>query len=322
MGKQIFKFNHRNLDARPDVITVRKALLLVVQYFLVSIVMAVIYYIIFAICYDTKEERMLAAENRYLRTEYAEAERRIDLLDNVSENIRLRDINIYREVFNSELPDYVLESARQSGIDYSQLYDKGEEAILLEINRISCKSDAEASLVSKNIAAILNSLTEGKVSGTGVPSSVPIRNFSIGQTGASVGQKFNPFFKMLKMHEGIDIVAPVGTEIIAPANGYVKSVLTNKRGDGQCIVIEHPGGITTEYKHLGSLMVSAGQNVKKGTPIARVGSSGRSFAPHLHYEVRHNGTPMDPIHFFFSDLGPSAYNDVAILGSITGQTLD
>lgn len=321
MGKQVFKFNHRKLDASPEIITAKKALLLVLQYFLVSIALAVVYYIIFAICYDTKEERMLAAENKYLRKEYAEAERRINLLDNVSENIRLRDINIYREVFNSELPDYVLESAKQSGLDYSRLYEEGEEALLLEISRISCKSDAEASIVSKNITAILDSLTTGMASGAGIPSSVPIRNFSVGQTGASVGQKFNPFFKMLKNHEGIDIVAPTGTEILAPANGIVKSV-SSQRADGQCIVIEHPNGITTQYKHLGALMVRAGQNVKKGTPIARVGSSGRSFAPHLHYEVRHNGIPMDPVHFFFSDLGPSAYNDVAILGSITGQTMD
>lgn len=322
MGKQIFKFNHRKLDASPDVITARKAVLLVLKYFVISIILAVVYYVIFAICYDTKEERMLSAENRYLRSEYAEAERRIDLLDNVSENIRLRDINIYRDVFNSELPDYVLESARQTGLDYSQLYDKGEEALLLEINRISCKSAAEASLVSKDIAAILSSLTEDNVNAKGIPSAVPLRNFSIGQTGASVGMKFNPFFKMLKNHEGIDIVAPVGTDVLAPANGWIKSVSASQRADGQCIVIEHPGGITTEYKHLGTLLVKSGQYVAKGTPIARIGSSGRSFAPHLHYEVRLNGKPMDPVHFFFSNLGPVAYNDVAILGSITGQTLD
>lgn len=321
MGKQTFKFNHRKLDASPEVITAKKALILVLQYFLVSVVLAIVYYVVFAICYDTKEERLLAAENRYLKAEYAEAQRRIDLLDNVSENIRLRDINIYREVFNSELPDYVLESAKQSSLDYSNLYEKGEEALLLEINKISRRSDTEASIVSKNMDAIVKALTEGGVSGAGIPSSVPIRNFSVGQTGASVGMKFNPFFKMLKNHDGIDIVAPVGTEIIAPADGRVKSV-SSQRGEGQCITIEHSGGITTEYKHLGTLLVRDGQTIRRGMPIARIGSSGRSFAPHLHYEVRHDGHPMDPVHFFFSDLGPTAYNDVAILGSITGQTLD
>lgn len=320
MARQKFKFNHHKMDFSPVRLSALKVLLIVLKYLVISLLLAVLYYFIFALIYDTKEERGLAAENRYLREQYSEARRRIDLLDNTVENIRLKDMAIYREVFNSELPNYVLQNAGQ-GPDCSRLYDEGEDVLIAEMVRITGAASQKAAAVTRNLDDILKILQKKEIDQSGIPSMVPVRNFSIGRTGASVGEKFNPFLKTLKYHEGIDLLAPVGTDVLAPADGRVKSV-TKGRGDGTCVTIEHFGGITTEYKHLGSVMVYPGQSVRRGTPVARIGSSGRSFAPHLHYEVRKNGRVMDPVNFFFHDLGPLAANDVAILGLITGQSLD
>jgi len=322
MARQLFKFNHHKMDFTPEHSGVGRVLYAILKYFLISLAVAFVYYCIFALFYDTKEERVLAAENKYLSEQYHEAQRRIDLLDNTAENIWLRDIAIYREVFNSELPDYVLDATRQAGPDYSRLYRQGETALYSEMSDIVERSDKTAANVSRNISLIFELLGKDEIDGKGVPSAVPLLNFSIGQTGASVGEKFNPFFKTLKTHEGIDIVAPTGMEVLAPADGTVRSIKATGRRDGACLTIEHKMGYTTQYKHLGSILVRPGQNVKRGNPIARIGSSGRSFAPHLHYEVRKNDKPLDPTHYFFSTLGPQAYNNVTILGFITGQTLD
>jgi murein DD-endopeptidase MepM/ murein hydrolase activator NlpD len=95
------------------------------------------------------------------------------------------------------------------------------------------------------------------------------------------------------MHTGIDIGAGYGAPIHAAGGGEV--IFSGYRnGYGNCVVIDHGGGVATLYGHCSSLNVSAGQVVRQGQLIAHVGSTGLATGPHLHFEVRHNGTPVNP----------------------------
>jgi len=96
------------------------------------------------------------------------------------------------------------------------------------------------------------------------------------------------------MHEGIDIGAPMGAPIVASAAGTV-IVAAYDGGYGNLVVIDHGGGIATAYAHQSSIAVSVGQQVSQGETIGYVGSTGHSTGPHLHFEVRVNGTPVDPL---------------------------
>ncbi len=95
-------------------------------------------------------------------------------------------------------------------------------------------------------------------------------------------------------HAGVDIAAPVGTNILAPIDGIVLFV-GRKGGYGRTLIIEHQDGIATLYGHTSEIFVSEGQVVKKGQLIGKVGSSGHSTGPHLHYEVRMEGSPVNPL---------------------------
>lgn len=108
------------------------------------------------------------------------------------------------------------------------------------------------------------------------------------------GTRTHPVTGQLKTHTGIDIGAGMGTNIFAAADGNVIVSGWNSGGYGNYVVIDHGGGITTLYAHCSSLLVSAGQRVTRGQVIARVGSTGISTGPHLHFEVLKNGAHTDP----------------------------
>ncbi len=117
-----------------------------------------------------------------------------------------------------------------------------------------------------------------------------------GRITSTYGYRRNPFGGNRKFHEGIDIAAPIGTPVVATAAGEV--VFADRRGGyGLTVIIEHGFGFRTLYAHNSSLQVSPGDYVEAGVEIARVGSTGASTGPHLHYEVHYRGDPVDPADF-------------------------
>jgi len=127
---------------------------------------------------------------------------------------------------------------------------------------------------------------------THTPSIWPVH----GWVTSGFGFRTNPFTGLSQMHEGLDISNREGTPVIAPADGIV-SATGKDFSYGNVVVISHGFGITTRHNHLSKILVGAGQKVKRGDKIAEVGSTGKSTGPHLHYEVRINGIPVNPARY-------------------------
>lgn len=114
-----------------------------------------------------------------------------------------------------------------------------------------------------------------------------------GWVSSGFGMRPSPFTGKPAMHEGLDIVAPFGARVIAPAEGRV--VFAGEKEDfGRYLIIDHGAGITTHYGHLSAILVSTGEDVSPRAPIGLVGNTGRSTGPHLHYEIRVVDFPVDP----------------------------
>ncbi len=128
------------------------------------------------------------------------------------------------------------------------------------------------------------------------PSVWPVH----GYLSAGFGNRIDPFTGQRDFHPGIDVSAPIGTRVLAPADGIVIST-ANRGGYGNAIVLSHQYGVVTRYGHLSSYNVRPGQRVKRGELIAFVGNTGRSTAPHLHYEVWVRDQAQNPIHFILDE---------------------
>jgi len=117
-----------------------------------------------------------------------------------------------------------------------------------------------------------------------------------GHLTSSYGPRMSPYAGRIKMHEGLDIGASIGTAIVAPADGVI-TFSGPKPGFGNFIQIDHGYGVETIFGHASTLSVKKGQKVIRGDKIATVGNTGYSTGPHVHYEVRVNGTPVDPLYY-------------------------
>ncbi|WP_299309800.1 M23 family metallopeptidase [uncultured Croceicoccus sp.] len=136
-----------------------------------------------------------------------------------------------------------------------------------------------------------------------IPSRLPVEN---SRFSSSFGMRVHPVTGRRTGHHGLDMAAPTGTPIYATADGQIADARWNG-GYGNYIRIEHGGEMETRYGHMSRMAVSAGQAVKKGDLIGYVGSTGRSTGPHLHYEVRIAGEPVDPEPYLHADTFEQAF---------------
>ncbi|MDI6870532.1 MAG: M23 family metallopeptidase [Bacillota bacterium] len=134
----------------------------------------------------------------------------------------------------------------------------------------------------------------GEASAPGGGERLPQLQWPVrGRLSAGFGRRNHPVYRLMGVHEGIDVGAPEGTPVVAAAAGRVTATFRGL-SSGLTVDLDH-GGFTTRYAHLSAIKVRTGETVKAGTVIGLVGNTGVSTGPHLHFEVRRNGQPVDPL---------------------------
>lgn len=184
-------------------------------------------------------------------------------------------------------------AAGGSSFDLKGLSPKASQAVIeAEINTLR-----ERSGVLQDTFRVLDSAFQKQsllLSST--PSIYPVH----GLLGNGFGWRRDPFTGMRDFHQGLDLVAPIGTKVVAPADGIVTKV-GPAGGFGNSVFISHGYGIITRYGHLASYNVKVGQRVKRGDVVAMVGTTGRSTGPHLHYELLVHQRNVDPIKYILEE---------------------
>jgi murein DD-endopeptidase MepM/ murein hydrolase activator NlpD len=323
MPKHKYRFNPESLSFVKEHTTFSRKFWKGFNYFMFSIVVSVTYYIIFSFFFDTPQERGLRRENEELTLQFELFNRKFDNITNVLEDIQQRDDNIYRTIFEAEPIPSTIRQAGIGGVDrYSDLEGLSNSQIVIATAKRLDKLSKQIYIQSKSFDEVIELAKRKEEMISSIPAIQPVSNKDLRRVASPFGVRMHPFYKVLKMHTGMDFTAPTGTEIYATGDGVISDVIYSSRGYGNTIIIDHGFSYKTLYAHLSSIIVKPGQKVKRGEVIGLVGNTGMSMAPHLHYEVRKNDEPINPINFYFNDLTPEEYDKIIELAAQSGQSLD
>ncbi|AFH49277.1 Metalloendopeptidase-like protein [Ignavibacterium album JCM 16511] len=254
------------------------------------------YYLVFTI-FNSKDKAQLEQENillkekiKNLSVQYSSLKDELQNLVELSSN--LRQLTNLKPLITQENPG-IGGSIFSDEISSILSKDADVASSLGLIETLTQKFELE----KKEYLRITEKLNENSAFYDALPAIIPTTG---GYSIEGFGMRMHPILKVMKMHEGLDILTDVGSPVFAPGNG--KIVYVGPRGGyGLTVEVEHGFGYKTVFAHLSKALVKEGQTVKRGDRIALTGNSGLSTGPHLHYEVHLNGIPQDPINYFFED---------------------
>lgn len=273
--------------------------------------------------FETPKDRLQAREIENLKLNYAILNKKMDLVDDVLEDIEDRDNNLYRVYFNTAA---IPLKERKSGYFKVNRYDalKGFNNSKLVSNttqRIDALSK-ELAIQSKSLDEILELAGAKNKFLASIPAIQPVKNENLKRMASGFGYRTDPFTKARKMHKGMDFTAKTGTPIYATGDGVVARADNLASGYGNHIVLRHGYGYETLYGHLSKYKCRAGQRIKRGDIIGYIGSTGRSEAPHLHYEVHKNGKAVNPLNFYYGNISAVEYVAISKIANQENQSLD
>ena len=323
MAKNRFRFNSKTLEFEKVLVTAKERLFKFLSHLITGIVFAAVVIFLAYNFLESPKEKMQYREIENLRHNYKVLNDRLDQLQMVISDLQERDDNIYRVIFEAEPIPGSVRKAGIGGTDrYASLSGFLNSEIMISTTRRVDEITRQLYIQSKSFDEVFEMAKNREKLLAALPAIQPISNRDLRRIGSYFGYRTDPFYKIEKFHEGIDFSAPIGTEIYATGDGVVTNVERGGVGYGNQIVVDHGFSYETLYAHLSKFNVRKGQKVKRGEVIGYVGNTGKSTSPHLHYEVRRNGKPVNPIHYFYNDITPEEYDQLIEWSSRPGQTMD
>ncbi|WP_179338314.1 M23 family metallopeptidase [Winogradskyella ludwigii] len=272
---------------------------------------------------ESPKERQMARELQNMELQFELINKRTDDAFAALENVEERDNAIYRLYFEA---NPIPTEQRRAGFGGINRYKKFEG---FDNSQLISESNKRLDILEKAIVVQSKSLDEiAKLAEDkekfleAIPAIQPINNVNLTRMASGYGYRTDPFTKVRKFHFGMDFTAPRGTPIYASGDGVIKRADNRSTGYGNHIRIDHGYGYVSLYAHMYKYNVKVNQRVKRGDLIGFVGSTGRSEAPHLHYEVFKDGERINPINFYYGNLSAEEYDILLKKASLENQSLD
>jgi murein DD-endopeptidase MepM/ murein hydrolase activator NlpD len=273
--------------------------------------------------FNTPRELSLQREVNNYELQFELLNRKLSQVEEVLTNIEERDNNIYRLYFEA---NPIPEEQRRAGFGgvnrYKDLEGFNNSDMIISTTRRMEVIQKQMVIQSKSLDEITKLAAEKEKLLASIPAIQPVSNEELTRMASGFGWRSDPFTKARKMHWGMDFTAPRGTPVYATGDGTVKRADNYASGFGKHIRIDHGYGYLTIYAHLSKYNVKKGQKVERGDLIGFVGSTGRSEAPHLHYEVWKDNNKINPINFYYGSLTAEEFSYMLKFANQENQSLD
>ena len=291
--------------------------------FLAILLIAFFGFIIFSQFLMSPNERAQKRELDNLKLHYDLLNKRIEETSNILTEIQQRDNNIYRVFFEANPIPEEQRTAGFGGVNrYKSLEGFDNSAMIQKATKDIDVLSKQLVVQSKSLDEIVSLAKEKEKMLASLPAIQPVSNEYLTRMASGYGWRNDPFTKARKFHKGMDFTAPQGTPVYATGDGVVLRADANATGYGKHVRIDHGFGYVTLYGHMTKFVVKRKQKIKRGDLLGYVGSTGRSKAPHLHYEVRKNGQAINPINFYYGSLTPEEFNAMLKIAELEGQSYD
>lgn len=301
---------------QPETLTFKKVEFNFIEHFLKkfltqSAVSLVIGAVLFTVAYkliDSPKEQELQREKKALQLKYDLLGKHLGGISERLTNLQNRDDNIYRPVFEA---DPIPQSIRQAGFGginrYENLESYANSESFIAAHQQLDKITKQLYVQSKSYDELVKLIKAKEKMLACIPAIQPISMKDLTRFGSAFGMRLHPILGYYRMHNGVDLTAPTGTKIYAAGDGKVTRAEHSANGLGKNVIIDHGYSYKTVYAHLSKILVEDGQNVKRGDVIGLVGMTGLATCPHLHYEVRKNDSPVNPVNYYYNDLTDEEY---------------
>lgn len=272
---------------------------------------------------NTPKELSLQREAKNYELQFELLDRKMKQIEEVLANIEDRDNNIYRLYFEA---NPIPEEQRRAGFGginrYKSLEGFNNSDMVIATTKRLDVIKKQMAIQSKSLDEITKLAEQKEKLLAAIPAIQPINNEDLKRMASGYGWRSDPFTKARKMHYGMDFTAPRGTPIYASGDGKIIRADNNSSGFGKHIRIDHGYGYLSLYAHMSQYNVIKGQKVKRGDLIGFVGSTGRSEAPHLHYEVWKDNDRINPLNFYYGSLSPEEFQNMLKYANQENQSLD
>ena len=273
--------------------------------------------------FETPKEKELNRELTNLEFQVKLLNKKMNQAETVLTEIAERDNNLYRIYFEANPIPQEQRKAGFGGINrYKDLEGFDNSKLIISSNKRIDILTKQIVVQSKSLDEIAALATEKEALLKSIPAIQPVKIEDLTRMASGYGYRTDPFTKARKFHFGMDFTAPRGTPVYASGDGRVSRADNRASGYGKHIRITHGFGYMSLYAHLYKYNVKRGQRVKRGDLIGFVGSTGRSEAPHLHYEVFKDKKRINPINFYYGNLSPKEFADILKKSIQENQSLD
>ena len=308
MKKIKYYYNTNTLRYEKLVTPLRVKLLRIFGFISAALVTSAVIITVYNRFFPTPKDKEAQLKLELLQDDYDVLNGNLIKLEQQMASLEKRDNDVYRSIFEANpVPDSVRIKLIEQKKELDKVNVMSDDQLAKDIEYTLNNIAARIAYQFQSYTSIEKLIKNQGDKLSSIPAIQPVSNKDLTRIARGFGFRIHPIYGIAKMHSGLDFTSPQGTPIYATGDGVVTTAGMGT-GTGNHVIINHGYGYETVYMHMVRVKTSVGQRVKRGEVIGWVGSTGASTGPHCHYEVHINGTPVDPVYFFFNDLNAEQFD--------------